>query len=246
MNKKYLIISTGRTGTLFFADLINALRPQVMAVHESRYSRLFCILSHFTLARLFPRSLLRFLWRKLNQHQHAEIIYDANNMLYALPYLIPEAFAEYKILHIFRTPDDYAESHLRFSKQRLRSFIANYLIPLWQPNGYFHGKILLWQWYRMSKRERFLWVWLFKNRLMRSYQRRFNYLSVSFDALFRTNVNDWRVSVLKFLDVPLEQKTDIEELFKQQRNQTQTVSLNDNIQLKDLAELIAEQKCAQR
>ncbi|NVJ51592.1 MAG: hypothetical protein HWE11_14470, partial [Gammaproteobacteria bacterium] len=71
-------------------------------------------------------------------------------------------------------------------------------------------------------------------------------LSVSFDALFRTNVNDWRVSVLKFLDVPLEQKTDIEELFKQQRNQTQTVSLNDNIQLKDLAELIAEQKCAQR
>ena len=148
-----LIISTGRTGTIFLSRLFSDLypfdpaqgKPDVASYHERGASRLIQILTHLHFSHLFPKSGLKFTWKLLKGNEivscEKKFHIDANNFLYGLASLAPELYPNLKVIHIVRDPRTYVTSQLNFSRQKRTSFIANYLVPFWQPNPFIIGEL---------------------------------------------------------------------------------------------------------
>ncbi|MEW6240181.1 MAG: sulfotransferase domain-containing protein [Chloroflexota bacterium] len=185
-----LIISTGRTGTIFFSRLFADLYPtEAASYHERGASRPIQILTNLHFARLLPKSALTAAWKVLKGSEIAAcgkpFHIDANCFLYGLAALAPELYPNVKIIHIVRDPRDYVTSHLNFSRQKETSFIANYFVPFWQPNPFLVGEIPWTRAMGFSRFERYCWVWDFKNRLMSSLEGTGTaYLRVRFEDVF--------------------------------------------------------------
>jgi hypothetical protein len=184
-----LIVSTGRTGTIFFARLFGDLYPQVAAYHERGLSRPIQILTNLHFAHLFPRSGLRAAWRILKGAEIRNCAkpfhLDANCFLYGLPALAPELYPGLRVIHIVRDPRSYVTSHLNFSRQKFSSFVANYLTPFWQPSPFLTGEVPLSRLPGFSRFDRYCWIWTFKNRIMASARKTQEYyLQIRFEELF--------------------------------------------------------------
>ena len=188
-----LIISTGRTGTIFLARLFADLYPaDVASYHERGASRPIQILTHLHFSHLFPKSGLKFTWKLLKGDEIAscekKFHIDANNFLYGLASLAPELYPNLKVIHIVRDPRTYVTSQLNFSRQKRTSFIANYLVPFWQPNPFIIGELPLNKALGFTRFEKYCWIWNFKNRIMEGLENSPTpYLRVRFEDLFNTN-----------------------------------------------------------
>lgn len=162
-----LLLSTGRTGTQFFARLINKFFPEIYAVHASPYSTVINVLCNAYSAKLCPRVLIKWVWKLFKEKEisncgsHTYI--DSNNHLYQFPQLYGQLYPNLRILHIVRDPRDYIKSHLNWAKGRKKSYVANFIIPFWQPNGFLMGEYTLIRWLRLSQLQRFAWIWCYKN-----------------------------------------------------------------------------------
>lgn len=184
-----LFVSTGRTGTGFFCHLLRNLFPQVEVHHNSRYTTWINIVTNMLLARVLPKDALAVTWKflkegELNRCQQNFYI-DSNNHLYGLVVLAPELYPDLKVVHIVRDPRTYVRSHLNWARHRPKSFIANYMLPFWQPNAFLLGEMPLRQWLALSKFEEFCWVWDFKNRYIQSLEHsEVPYLRIRFEDLF--------------------------------------------------------------
>ena len=200
-SEKVLILSTGRTGTLFFARHLENKLASHQCFHESSYSRTFNILSNIVAAGLLPTTILRSTWKKLNKHKEFQKVLDSNNMLYLLPRILPDEFADYKIIHIHRSPFDYAKSHYNWSGGRLKSYIANNLTPFWQPNAFLLGEIDFKTWSGFSKLDKFLWVWKYKNQMIHEYKSSNQTLTVDFDKLFNNDKANQLIRIYDFLGI---------------------------------------------
>lgn len=195
MNKSFqsvLFLSTGRTGTAFLASILRDTVPNVDVYHEAGgRSRLINILSHANLAGLTSSQLTISVWQRtisgaIAQSQDNNHIYiDANNHLYNLAVKNPHLYPNLKVVHIVRDPRTYIRSHLNWSQSRFKSFLANYLIPFWQPTGYMVGEMGLGKWFKLSKIERFAWVWQYKNKFINQLENSSTpYLWIRFEDLF--------------------------------------------------------------
>jgi hypothetical protein len=184
-----LIVSTGRTGTIFLSRLFADLYPAVDSHHERGSSRIIQILTNLHFSHLFPKSGLKIAWKmfKGNEIESCEKGYhiDANNFLYGLASLAPELYPSLKVLHIARDPRSYVTSQLNFSRQKWTSFIGNYLVPFWQPNPFLVGELPLHRLVRFTRFEKYCWIWDFKNRIMETLEGSSTpYLRVRFEDLF--------------------------------------------------------------
>ena len=195
MNKSFqsiLFLSTGRTGTKFLASVLRDTVPDADVFHEAgERSRLINILSHANLSGVTPASLTLKAWQRaisgpLDKSQESSNYYiDANNHIYILAVNHPDLYPGLKIVHIVRDPRTYTRSHLNWSHSRVKSFLANYLTPFWQPSGFLTGDMPLGEWLRLSKLERFAWVWSFKNKYINQLEGSPTpYLRIRFEDLF--------------------------------------------------------------
>jgi len=190
--KSLLILSTGRTGTKFLAKTLQVILPHADVFHEGgERSRLINILSHAHLAGFFPRQGPVLAWRMAIQpaltraQQNTTIYIDANNHLYVFGTGNPGLYPNLKIIHIVRDPRDYIRSHINWSKSRLKSFIANYLVPFWQPSGFLLGEYSWADWSGLNRLERYAWIWSYKNRLIQQMEMsQVPYLRIKFEDLF--------------------------------------------------------------
>jgi hypothetical protein len=187
--RSIVIISTGRTGTIFLSRLFGDLYPQVSSYHERGASRPIQILTNLHFAHLFPKSGLKHAWRLLKGREietcKKPFHMDANCFLYGLVALAPELYPDLKVIHIVRDPRTYLTSHLNFSRQKGTSFIGNYLVPFWQPNPFLVGEIPWSRFFRLSRFERYCWIWDFKNRVMASLEdTSTSYLRIRFEDIF--------------------------------------------------------------
>lgn len=221
--KTVLILSTGRTGTNFFANLFqSSYSDQVESHHVSAHSALINILTNMNLCHLAPRFGVVFLWRLLKAKELDKctrpIFMDSNNLLYALPLIAPTLYPDLHVIHIVRDPRDYVRSHMNWAKHRPKSWIADRLIPFWQPNGVLCDGISPGRWMRMSKLERFSWVWSFKNRLLEKIAgSRIPYLRIRFEDVFSTTEPEPVFQrILAFMGI--EGKTPGVEVFEEKRN----------------------------
>lgn len=202
-----LILSTGRTGTIFLARLFSSLYPMVDSYHERGNSRPIQILTNLHFSHLLPASVVRAAWKYFKGQEIAtcekDFHIDANNFLYGLAALAPELYPNLKVLHIVRDPRDYVTSQLNFSRQKRTSFIGNYLVPFWQPNPFLVGELPLTQAFHFSRFQKYCWVWDFKNRIMsRLNHSATPYLCVRFEDLFENNPEATFKQITEFMGLP--------------------------------------------
>lgn len=164
---------------------------QVESHHVTRHSALINVLTNMNLCHLMPRSGVTLAWRVLKSteldNSSRPIFLDSNNLLYAFPLIAPTLYPDLHVIHIVRDPRDYVRSHMNWARHRPKSWIADRLIPFWQPNGALCGGIPLGRWMRMSRLERFSWIWSFKNRLLEQIAGTgIPYLRIRFEDIFCT------------------------------------------------------------
>lgn len=218
-----LIISTGRTGTIFFSRLFADLYPTLAAsYHERGSSRLIQILTNLHFSHLFPKSGLKLAWKFLKGKEietcEKKFHMDANNFLYGLTSLAPELYPNLKVIHIVRDPRTYVTSQLNFSLQKRTSFIANYFVPFWQPNPFLVGELPLSRAFGFTRFEKYCWIWNFKNRVMEGLENSSTpYMRIRFEDLFNTgNPEEVFGKITDFLGLP--HVTGIREKFREPAN----------------------------
>jgi len=218
-----LIISTGRTGTIFFSRLFADLYPTLAAsYHERGNSRPLQILTNLHFSHILPKSGLKAAWKLFKSGEiescERQFHIDANCFLYGIASLAPELYPNLKVLHIVRDPRTYVTSHLNFSRQKGTSFIANYFVPFWQPNPFLIGELPLKRAIGFTRFEKYCWIWNFKNRVMEGLEISITpYLRVRFEDLFNTgNPEEVFGKVTDFLGLP--RVSDISERFLQPAN----------------------------
>lgn len=184
-----IVLSTGRTGTIFFARLLADLYPQVASHHEFGWSRPVQILSNMYFAGMISKPMLAGGWRLFKGRDQASCdkpyLADNNSFLYGLVSSAPELYPGLRVLHIVRDPRTYVTSHLNFSKFRPTSFIANYFVPMWQPSPFLTGEIPWRKYFRFTRFQRFCWIWDFKNRMIRRLEgSAVPYMRIRFEDIF--------------------------------------------------------------
>lgn len=203
-----LIISTGRTGTIFLSRLFADLYPDSASYHERGASRPIQILTNLYFSHLLPKSGLKLGWKLLkgNEIESCEKKFhiDANNFLYGIASLVPELYPNLKVIHIVRDPRTYVTSQLNFSLQKRTSFIANYFVPFWQPNPFLIGDIPLYKVFGFSRFEKYCWIWNFKNRVMEGLENSTTpYLRIHFEDLFNSsNPENTFAKMTDFIGLP--------------------------------------------
>ena len=205
-----LFLSTGRTGTKFLASKLKETILNSVVYHEGGgRSRLINILSHSNLAGVTPSVFTLKAWedaieKNLIASQATRDFYiDANNHIYYLVVNKPELYPALKVIHIVRDPRTYIRSHLNWTHSRLKSFLANYLTPFWQPSAYMVGEMKIREWLRLSKLERFAWVWNFKNLYINQLEESaVPYLWIRFEDLFSPeNAVKTFQRIMEFIDL---------------------------------------------
>ncbi len=222
------IISTGRTGTIFFSRLIGELYPEVAAYHERGLSRPIQILTNAYFARLFPKQGLILAWETLKGREvktcEKPFHVDANCFLYGLAAVAPHLNPGLKVVHLVRDPRTYVTSHLNFFRFRPTSFIANYLVPFWQPSPFLTGHIPWKRFFSFSRLERYAWIWDFKNNIMELIEQTdVPYLRIRFEDIFYSKSPEQIFDkITDFIGLP--RKTNIRERFSQIVNQAPKTS----------------------
>lgn len=217
-----LIVSTGRTGTIFLSRLFADLYPDSASYHERGNSRLIQILTNLHFSHLFPVQGLKLSWKILkgSEIETCEKNYhiDANNFLYGLASLAPELYPNLKVLHIIRDPRTYVTSQLNFSRQKRTSFIGNYFIPFWQPNPFLVGEIPVYKSFGFTRFQKYCWVWDFKNRVMSQLEHSNTpYLCVKFEDLFESTNSETEFNkITEFLG--LSKAENINQRFREPAN----------------------------
>ena len=164
--------STGRTGTKLLAQVF-ASTPGVEAVHVSSNSILVNVISNLWLCGACPRVFVRLAWKVLKSPyppNRERVFLDSNNHLYAFVVDFQELIPAVKVLHLVRDPRTYIPSHLNWAHSRPKSYLANFIIPFWQPNPWLCGEVSFFYYIKMSAAERFAWIWQFKNRMLNSLE----------------------------------------------------------------------------
>lgn len=177
------------------------------------------------LSGLFPAQGLIILWKFLKKGEvescKAQFFIDSNAHLFGMVDLVSTLYPGLKILHIVRDPRTYVRSHLNWARHRPQSFVANYLIPFWQPNPFLLKEMSLRRWLLLSLFEKFCWVWDFKNRYIETLANsEIPYLMVRFEDLFSGPDAEAHLNqVFRFIGLP--EVTGVLDRFKQPLNVTE-------------------------
>jgi hypothetical protein len=128
------VLSTGRTGTVYIADLLNQL-DGVVALHEPKPSR---VLNAWTTAFLEGRVAGRFMAtalfvkrRKTLKNIRADLYVESNNFIAGFADALHDVFENPTVIHLVRDPRDFATSLTNRGDDRgLRGFFNRY-VPCW-------------------------------------------------------------------------------------------------------------------
>ena len=176
------ILSTGRTGTQFFAKYLTDSCKNIICLHEPHPTRRYKWFSNFYLtgkisSRFIATQFLKDRKRILQQLEGQEYV-ESNNMIFGCISPLRTAFETVKVIHIIRHPVTYIISHLNKGFWNgIKGFTARN-IPGWVE---FVDKDI-----RKSNDPVLILAarWIYVNRIIQNYQHDFSYLCVRFEDLF--------------------------------------------------------------
>ena len=135
--KALIFVSPGRCGTTRLAEILRDTLPQeeFAVTHQMLFSRLANIVGnlmfHFGQSEKIKEKLYSFIVSQYVNDKH----FITTDPLTAM--IIPKKWVESQnvcIIQITRNPDEFAESFYRFSRKKVKSFLAHNFIPFWQPS----------------------------------------------------------------------------------------------------------------
>lgn len=187
MNNPIFLLSTGRTGTKFFSKFFSNYCQNISSYHTTSYTRFLNLLGNMYGMNLLSKNNVIFFWKKLKYDEiksHASRYIECNPYYYNMLDVIMHFFPNAKFIIIVRAPKSFICSHIKWEKQRLKSFIANQLIPFWQPVSYLTQlKGITFNHYQRV--EFYSRVWTKKNEaLLKSIENKENAIMIKFENIF--------------------------------------------------------------
>lgn len=179
------VLSTGRTGTVSMASLLNSAE-KIYSVHEPKPSRRYVFYSRFYFEGRLNRSFILNSYLKnrgtlLNNLEESRYI-EVNPFFWSAGHIFKNK-ANLKILHIVRDIEAYIKSRLNFGASGFYKYIIDY-VPFYQLNV---SKLLMEKkidWSNLSKAERETWIWYYMNRKIEENREIHQYLRIRFEDLF--------------------------------------------------------------
>ncbi len=176
------ILSTGRTGTQFFAKYLTQTCHDVLCLHEPHPTRRFKWYSNFYLAnrlseQFIARQFVTTRQKVLSQFDGKAYV-ESNNMIFGCMKPIASEMGTIQVIHIIRHPLSYIRSHLNKGFWNgIKGFTARN-IPGWVEAI---DKDI-----RKSKDPVMILAarWIYVNKVIESYQEQLPYLCFRFEDLF--------------------------------------------------------------
>lgn len=134
-----LLISTGRTGTKFFANLFDTYGEGVCGYHAPPITRYLNIVGNFRYIHGLPKSLTGFLVHTLKTRsiQQTTCRYFESNPYYLyLLDILDDTFPDIHYVYMVREPASFVKSCVTWEYDRRQSQLANRYLPYWQPMPY--------------------------------------------------------------------------------------------------------------
>lgn len=133
------VLSTGRTGTMFFTMLFNSFGEGAVSLHEPKPSYHLRIISTAYSHGKFPERVMLpiylFSRRSVMQNLKPDQRYfESNNFLYGFMDVLTKLKPVPIFLHIIRDPREYIRSYLNHGAWHGIKWLAAKLIPYWQPD----------------------------------------------------------------------------------------------------------------
>lgn len=180
-----IFVSTGRCGTKRIAQILRENLPDNYVVtHQMRFSRIANIIGnvmyYWRESEYLKDKLYNYITSKYIGKEQYFITTDPLTAM-----IIPKRIYEKGdvcVVHIVREPAQFANSFFKFSRKRLKSFIAHNYIPFWQigfcPMQNFISK---------HTEEKYLELAIIKNQYFETlYRNNPNYMKVKMDEIFET------------------------------------------------------------
>jgi hypothetical protein len=187
MKSPVFLVSTGRTGTKFFAGLFAEHCTDVASYHTTKHTRLVNILGNMSVLGWVSRDALATIWRSLKYDfikSHRQRYIECNPYYNALIDIIGECFPGARFVYVVRAARSCVISHMNWERQRVKSRIANRLVPFWQPMPY--GEHLKgWLHNYHQRAEFYCKIWAQQNAVMwESVRRNDRAMMIKFEDVF--------------------------------------------------------------
>lgn len=183
-HKSTFILSTGRTGTKFLADLLSQL-DDVIALHEPKPSRILQAWSSaYAEGRVSDEYMRRVLVAKrkrLFRDMDASLYVESNHFIDGFVEHINELVQNPMIVHVVRDPRDFITSMINRGNDTGWKLLVNKYVPYWAYTAPGYKRTT------MTPIEREACHWLGMNRLLSEYGKLHdNYHLFAFEDLFRS------------------------------------------------------------
>jgi len=198
---KYFIISTGRTGTKFFAKFLNQF-GNVYATHEPSPDFLGLAIDYVR-GEVSKKEVIkrieqdrRALCKDIKRKQ-ANVYVESNNRLFSLIDPLRDVFNDYKIIHIIRDGRDYVRSGMSrewyTKKDKYPRLKATYF-----SNDLYYDK-----WDTMSRFEKICWRWQKKDGfILDSIKDDPNSITVKFEDIFKDDDYKGIYQIAEYIGLP--------------------------------------------
>jgi len=216
---KVFIVSTGRTGTKFFAHFFNSF-PGVYSVHEPYPSFLKLGIDYAQKHAGFDEAV-RIInrGRQVLCHQtkrkQATIYIESNNRIFSLLRPIRNIFPDAKIVYIVRDGRDYVRSGMS------RPWYSDSDSILRLRADMFSNDLYAKRWKQMTRFEKIVWRWYKKNEFLFRDVRHFdNAIKVRFEDIFIDPNHQGLFQITRFIGLSDEETRQRLDVFKDRINHT--------------------------
>jgi len=179
------VLSTGRTGTVSMARLLNS-SENIYSIHEPTPSRRYYFYSRFYFEGKLKKTFIfksylknrKILLDNIDEPNYIEV----NPFFWSAGHIFNDK-NKLKILHVVRDIEGYIKSRLNFGASGWYKYIIDY-VPFYQVNvsKLYSDKEI--KWGRLKKAEREAWIWCFINEKIEENKETHEYLRIRFEDLF--------------------------------------------------------------
>ena len=183
--KKMIFVSTGRCGTTRITQIFKKYLPDEFSIqHQMPFSRLANIIGNILFYIGQSEEIKYRLYEFITSKYSRRKFFICTDPLTSI--VIPKEFINSEdvcIIHIIREPKEFAESFFKFSRGKLKSFIAHNFIPFWQIGVWPLENLL-----NINIKKKYKKVAELKNEyFVKKYSSNPNFIKIEMDEVFNSN-----------------------------------------------------------
>ncbi len=198
--KTVFIVSTGRTGTKFFAEFFN-LFPHILALHEPKPDFLKVAVKYAQNKIDFNKAVKiiernRRIFYKDIKRQNCNIYIESNNRFFSLLKPLKKAFPEAKIIYIVRDGRNYVSSGMSRQWYKPQDKQTRLRADMFYDDKFYN------KWKKMSRLEKIAWRWQKKDSFIyNDFKDIDDAIKIKFEEIFNTQKKDGIYKINRFIGI---------------------------------------------